>query len=135
MDHGLEELDALLDPDPGDPTTRLATANSEATIGLIASLREARGRAGLRQRDVAERMGLKRQSSVADVERLGSDPHLSTLRRYATAIGARLELAVIPEDKITVALDRVMGRWSDEDEPADVPARISMPELLRLRPA
>lgn len=116
MDHGLEELDALLGLDPDDPTTRLATANSEATIGLIASLRQARERAGLRQRDVAERMGLKRQSSVADVERLGSDPHLSTLRRYATAIGARLELTVVVGDDVAARISAA-NLWGQDEEP------------------
>lgn len=114
MDEGLEELDALLGLDLDDPVTRLGIDNSEATIGLIASLREARERAGLRQRDVAERMGLKRQSSVADVERLGSDPHLSTLRRYATAIGVRLDLSVVVEDDVAARITAA-DLWQDED--------------------
>lgn len=135
MKHGLEGLDALLGLDLDAPATRLAMANSEATIDLIASLREAREGAGLRQRDVAERMGLKRQSSVADVERLGSDPHLSTLRRYATAIGARLDLSVVVEDAAVNRVDRAADRWFHESEPIDVAPEISVAELRRMMSA
>ena len=35
-------------------------------------------------------------SALAPIEQPGADPRLSTLRRYASAIGARLEITVIP---------------------------------------
>jgi len=54
------------------------------------TLAEARRRAGLTQRDVAERMGIS-QSDVSKLERR-NDVRLSSLRSYATAIGARLIL-------------------------------------------
>lgn len=54
---------------------------------LLVRLIECRKRAGLTQQDVAEALGLS-QASVSAFERLGNDPHLSTVRRYARAVGA-----------------------------------------------
>lgn len=56
------------------------------------TLAEARRRAGLTQAEVAERLGLG-QSDVSKLERR-SDVLLSTLRAYALAIGARLNLGL-----------------------------------------
>jgi transcriptional regulator with XRE-family HTH domain len=56
-----------------------------------APLADLRRRAGLTQRQVAERMGVG-QSDVSRLERR-SDAKLSTLRDYATATGATLRLA------------------------------------------
>lgn len=62
---------------------RLAQADDELRWALIQSRREA----GLSQRDVAEIMGV-RQPTVATFESQDNDPRLSTLRRYALAVGA-----------------------------------------------
>jgi hypothetical protein len=56
------------------------------------TLAEARTRAGLTQTQVAERMGIG-QSDVSKLERR-SDVRLSTLRAYAAAIGARLQVTI-----------------------------------------
>lgn len=45
-------------------------------------------------RTVARRMGANRHH-IRKLERLGSDPHLSTVRRYALAIGAMVEHEVV----------------------------------------
>ena len=47
-------------------------------------------------RTVARRMGTNRHH-VRKFERPGSDPHLSTVRRYALAIGAMVEHEVVPD--------------------------------------
>lgn len=56
-------------------------------------VREARARAGLTQAELARRMGTT-QSAVARLERVGSNPRLSTLEQAVAAVGARLELGI-----------------------------------------
>lgn len=56
------------------------------------TLADIRLRAGLTQTQVAERMGIS-QSDVSKLERR-TDVRVSTLRSYARALGARLELSV-----------------------------------------
>jgi DNA-binding XRE family transcriptional regulator len=58
----------------------------------VTTLAEARRRAGLTQTQVAERLGIT-QSDVSKLERR-RDIRLSTLRGYARAIGARLEVGL-----------------------------------------
>ena len=67
-------------------SARLAQADDEMRWALI----QARKEAGLLQRDVAETMGVK-QPTVAAFESQDNDPRLSTLRRYALAVGASVE--------------------------------------------
>jgi DNA-binding XRE family transcriptional regulator len=63
-------------------------------------LLSARKRAGLTQAQVAELMGVK-QSSLARVESSLSSrshaPSLATLRKYAQAVGCKLELRMVPQ--------------------------------------
>jgi len=47
-------------------------------------------------RTVSRRMGANRHR-IRKLERPGSDPHLSTVRRYALAIGAMVEHEVTPD--------------------------------------
>lgn len=57
---------------------------------LVRSLADAREQAGLTQTEVAQRMGTT-QPAVARLEAGDSDPRLSTVERYAQAVGWRLE--------------------------------------------
>ena len=63
-------------------------------------LLSARKRAGLTQAQVAELMGVK-QSSLARVEAALASrnhaPSITTLRKYAQAVGCRLELRMVPQ--------------------------------------
>lgn len=56
---------------------------------LVESLVELREHHGLSQAEVASRMGVT-QPTVSAFERYDANPTLSTLRRYALAVGARL---------------------------------------------
>lgn len=58
---------------------------------LLAELVSHRYAVGLSQADVAQRMGTS-QPAVARLEAGGVDARMSTLERYAAAIGARLEM-------------------------------------------
>jgi transcriptional regulator with XRE-family HTH domain len=62
---------------------------------LLDELLKARGRAGLTQAEVAARMGTK-TPAVARLEAGGGSrqhsPSVATLRKYARAVGCRLEI-------------------------------------------
>lgn len=66
-------------------------AESARRQELLAELIAERRAAGLSQAEVADRMGTS-QPAVARVEAGAVDVRLSTLRRYAEAVGRRLEL-------------------------------------------
>jgi transcriptional regulator with XRE-family HTH domain len=60
------------------------------TVGTLAEHRRA---AGLSQTEIAARMGTS-QSTVARLEAGEVDPRMSTLERYADALGGRLDVAL-----------------------------------------
>ena len=62
-----------------------------------AIVREARARAGLTQRALAERAG-KAQSEIAKIERGRRDPTVSTLERLVRAAGFDLKIQFVPHD-------------------------------------
>ena len=68
---------------------------------------KARAAAGMSQAEVAERMGTT-QSAVARMEsgRGRHSPSLSTLRKYARALGYRVDLRLIKEKENTKAQGR-----------------------------
>jgi DNA-binding XRE family transcriptional regulator len=64
---------------------------------VIAQLLKARTKAGLTQDAVAERMGTTK-SAVSRLEGSGKHaPSLSTLRRYAHAVGCELQVRLVPQ--------------------------------------
>lgn len=74
-----------------------ALEDEYATLG---ELLRARQQAGLTQAEVAERMGVA-QASVARLESSAGSrkhaPSISTLRRYATALGCDLRITLAPK--------------------------------------
>lgn len=82
-----------------DPAFAAAWAAQADEFAALDALLQARQRAGLTQEQVAQRMGVK-QSALARVESsLGSRKHapsLTTLRKYAEAVGCRLEIRMVP---------------------------------------
>ncbi|KLN67591.1 hypothetical protein ABM90_31075 [Rhodococcus erythropolis] len=64
-----------------------ALDQAEADIEMLHALVQRRRDSGLSQAEVADEMG-RDKSSVCRFERLDSDPRMSTVRRYAGAIGA-----------------------------------------------
>lgn len=75
---------------------RAAQEDADAHMDTIDTLVAVRTGRGLTQSEVARRMETT-QSAVSHFERLGGDPRLSTLMRYARAVGARA--------RVTVAID------------------------------
>ena len=71
-------------------------------FALLDELLKARRQAGLTQAEVAARMGTK-TPAVARLEAGGGSrrhsPSVATLRKYAQAVGCRLEIRLRPRDK------------------------------------
>jgi DNA-binding XRE family transcriptional regulator len=78
-----------------NPAVRKAYDAQAEEFALLDELLKARRRAGLTQRDVAELMGTK-PPAVARLEAGGGSkrhsPSIATLRKYAEAVGCRLEV-------------------------------------------
>ena len=79
-----------------DVIARRADALIEDHAALRAALVGLRKRHGLSQAVVAERMGVS-QPTVAGFEHHDANPTLSTLRRYALAVGARTRTTVVDD--------------------------------------
>lgn len=67
----------------------LETGYEQLKIGVL--LREAREQAGLTQEEVARRL-LTKKSAISRIENHAGDIRLSTLERYATAVGRSLAI-------------------------------------------
>ncbi len=82
-----------------DPTFRKEYDALAEEFALFDALVSARHQAGLTQEEVAERMGTK-TPAVARLEAGGGRqrhaPSLTTLRKYAAAVGCRLEITLVP---------------------------------------
>ncbi len=75
---------------------RKAYENLGEEYRLIREMLAARSRFGLTQETVAERMGTTK-SAVSRLEGAGKHaPSLTTLKRYAQAVGCRLEIKLVP---------------------------------------
>ncbi|QDP44161.1 helix-turn-helix DNA binding domain protein [Gordonia phage JuJu] len=85
----LEALEAAAGIDHESDDERLRNELAEADDQLLEDLVQLRKDKGLTQAMVAARMG-RDKAAVSNFERLSADPHLSTVRRYAAAIGARV---------------------------------------------
>lgn len=82
-----------------DPTFRKEYDALEEGFVFFDALVSARHQAGLTQADVAERMGTQ-TPAVARLEAGGGhqkhSPSLATLRKYAAAVGCRVEVKLVP---------------------------------------
>lgn len=78
-----------------DEGIQIVQRGSENQIGRL--LRRARHRAGLTQREVAQRTGMM-ISAISRIENHGSDLRVSTLERVAAAVGCKLALELRPAD-------------------------------------
>lgn len=77
-----------------DPAFEVEYAAADAEFALIEALVRARTHAKLSQAELAKRIGTT-QSAVARLEGGHVSPSLSTLRRYAEATGAKLQIDLI----------------------------------------
>lgn len=91
----MDDIDDLLGIDETDERDVLAGELVRADLAWVDQLVRRRKQLGLSQAQVAAAMG-RSQSVVSDIETMNSDPRLSTLRRYAAAIGAAVKHRVLP---------------------------------------
>ncbi len=81
-----------------DPAFQQEYNKLEAEFLLFDALLKARKEAGLTQADIANRMGTK-TSAIARLEAGGGSqkhsPSITTLRKYAEAVGCRLEIRLV----------------------------------------
>lgn len=90
---GLDELLGFEDT----PEQRRANALVENDMRMLRSLIDLRERQRVSQEEVARRLGVS-QPAIAAFERYDNDPKLSTIRRYAHAIGALIDHTVNLDD-------------------------------------
>lgn len=83
-----ELIEARTASDPGFPELVEAALK---TRRLVRALTDRRRALGISQTVIAARMGTS-QSALARLEAGGSDPRLSTIERYAQALGEEVEL-------------------------------------------
>lgn len=77
-----------------DPIVTAALEDADEHVRLIEKLVAVREDRGLRQTDIAERMGTT-QSRVSNIERIGGDPRISTVMRYGRAVGLRVRFVTV----------------------------------------
>lgn len=138
----MTSLKELLGIDDSDPLSRLAGDLVDGDMRLIERLIEMRHKSGMTQADVAEALG-RSQASVANFERLGNDPRLSTIRRYAMAIGARIshdvdsaagfespKVEISHEDHISNIKNHLAEKLHAEHKPKSAKNALTLPELI-----
>lgn len=87
----MSELAQALGMDLNSPSDASALDMEEARQNLVDGLVRIRKARGLSMQDVADELQISRQA-VSKIERSNRDPRLSTLIRYAMAIGAHIDL-------------------------------------------
>ncbi len=94
-----EARDEMLAADP-----ELARAYEESRPAFLVAreVLRARRRLGLTQKELADRVGVT-QSQVSRIERMDSTPSLTTVHRFATALGMQLDLRFV--DPVTTNED------------------------------
>lgn len=89
----VSSLLALLGVDEGDRRVQTGRKIARQIADVVETLTRARHCRKLTQKQVAAEMETT-QSAISHFERIGGDPRLSTLLRYADAIGANVRLTV-----------------------------------------
>lgn len=104
-----DDLDRLIDElAEDDPTVTLRVAAALERRELARQLADRRREAGLTQSELAKRM----RTSQGQVTRFesGADTRLSTVARYAAAVGLKVEWSLAPIAKPVVGELRAPGR-------------------------
>ena len=91
----MTKLKTLHEKRSKDPAYRKAYDQLEEEFALAAAIAEARGKAGLTQEEVAQRMHTT-QSNIARLEAGRTTPSTRTLEKFAEAVGTRLKITFEP---------------------------------------
>lgn len=103
-----DELAESLGLDLNSPEMLRADYLAEQHLDLLTALVQVRKEARLTQQQVADRLNVT-QANVAAFERHGNDPKLSTIRKYAHAVGALISHKV--ESDTGQLLDERRSQW------------------------
>ncbi|OWA25181.1 helix-turn-helix domain-containing protein [Streptomyces sp. CS057] len=87
----LDDLDLFIEEELSHPEFEAALEDARGRSSLLRRMIARRKARKISQATVAERMETT-QSAVSELESGGTDPRLSTLQRYARAIGCRLDV-------------------------------------------
>ncbi|MEX2163030.1 MAG: helix-turn-helix transcriptional regulator [Sulfuricaulis sp.] len=95
------------------PEVRREYEKLKEEFELLDEILKARAEAGLTQAELAERIGTT-QSAVARMETaIGKhSPSIATLKRYASALGYRLQLRLVKEQGLTTRSTRTREKSS-----------------------
>ena len=96
--YATDEFDEYLAEQLKDPEFTAAWEDGNAREAVMDALVALRKHLGLTQTEAARRMGI-RQPTLAKIEAEGSDPHVSTIFRYARALGTRLRMEIEQQDR------------------------------------
>lgn len=120
-----DEIESLL----ASPDMALAQALADEDQELLHGLVQLRRSLGMTQAAVATLMGVS-QAAVSQFERIGNDPRLSTVRRYARAVGA------VVRHRIDRQESGGQWRWTSPAVPDTVPgAWVTQYRAERMSPA
>lgn len=89
-----DDLDLDLADQLADPAFRAAFEDAQARSKLLRSCIDIRKQGSQTQQAVAKAMETT-QSAVSELESGATDPRLSTLQRYARAVGCRLDVRLV----------------------------------------
>lgn len=123
------ELFDLIGIDPDEPRVDRAVRDAAEVERLIDTLVSLRTRFGISQAELASEMETT-QSAVSKFERAGGDPRISTVQRYAAAIGAHVRLGIdastcgVPTWQATYAIPAPLESGAETDPGAEIPTRI-----------
>jgi transcriptional regulator with XRE-family HTH domain len=78
----------------------------DSLIDFVMLLRNTRRSEGVTQVQIAERLNTT-QSSISEFERIGGDPRIQSLQRYARAMGYR----------VRIELEKVPSRATNQGQP------------------
>ena len=97
----VDDLDRMLAQYADDPEFVDGFERGHQAFMVGAMLLSAREQAGLTQAEVARRIGTHK-SAISRMENHAEDIRLSTLQRYAEAVGCFLNLELRPESEATI---------------------------------
>ena len=113
----MENDDSLFISDSNDARQILANDLINQTQDLLADLIDLRRAKGLTQEDVANTIGITR-TAVTAFERYDGDPKISTIVRYAMAVGARISINV-EDGNVWAEQARTRAVWSNLSDSED----------------
>jgi HTH-type transcriptional regulator/antitoxin HipB len=114
----VDDLDRMLVEYADDPEFAEGFERGHQAFMLGAMLLSAREQAGLTQAEVARRLGTHK-SAISRMENHAQDIRLTTLQRYAEALGCFLSLELRPESEATIpAAVRAVAAISEGEAPA-----------------